>query len=245
MKNLGGWYIIVAAAVGVGMLAPVAAEAQTDQPSVQVPDDWELLVRPRFGFYMPNWNYDQGQALPRRPSFGLEIGLRRADGWLGGRLLFDRAFSWNAAAVPGFDQTAGSPRPDHFQSVTGDLVLYPGQAGDLRPYVFGGIGSKALAFVGEVAISPYSLSSSGRTMALHWGAGTEVDVSGALFIVEVGDFYGGSGGRLPFPDEVASGRGPDDPVHLGKLHDIHLTFMVQFDGVGDAIERIVDRIVHP
>jgi len=181
---------------------------------------WDVRVRPRLGVFMAQWDYADDRRLPRRPTAGVEILLRRKDPRYGARLLAERTGSWRAGDLAdwgsgGLVPLAG-PRPDWVGTVVADAVLYPFREQDSGPYLFLGGGSRLITTEDDPFVAP---AGSRRAMTLHGGVGFEVRVGGLWAVFEVGDYYG----RF---------------LEFGKVHDIHTTFLIGLPGFGDMIETV-------
>ena len=196
-------------------------DASSAQPvpggTVSTSENWQILLRPRFGFVVPRWDYAEGRRIPLRPVFGFELLMRQENSWYGVRALLERSSGWNVGELP--DWPDSSPFPGHFESAVGDAVLYPVPGHAVIPYVFGGAGFQSFSVTDEVGILPYSFSGSVRKMAMHGGFGFEVPMGGARAVFEVGDYYG-------------------ETRDAGKVHNMHVTFMIDFGGLGDLIRSL-------
>ena len=194
---------------------PEAGSAQlAPEGTVSASENWQILLRPRFGFVVPRWDYAEGRRIPQRPVFGFELLMRQRNSWYGVRALLERSSGWNARDLP--DWPDSSPFPGHFESAVGDAVLYPVPGHAVIPYIFGGAGFQSFSVTDEAGILPYSFSGSVRKMAMHAGFGFEVPMDGARAVFEVGDFFG-------------------ETRDAGKVHNMHVTFMIDFGGLGDLL----------
>ena len=218
MKTLIRFVVPAVVALGGVLAQPDAGSAQPEQVTSPVlAGDWEILVRPRLGFFAPQWDYAAGRKLPLRPSFGVELVMRPRESWYGGRALFEQTTPWNINDIPYWPDS--SPQPQHFQSGVVDAVVYPVRIDLVRAYFFGGAGFKSLSVTNETGVLPYSFSGSLRKATLHGGFGIEIPVEGARAVFEVGDYYG-------------------ETREVGKVHDVHVTFMLGFPGIGDFIRSL-------
>ena len=205
--------VVISAATFLAL--PEAGSAQlAPEGTVSASENWQILLRPRFGFVVPRWDYAEGRRIPQRPVFGFELLMRQRNSWYGVRALLERSSGWNARDLP--DWPDSSPFPGHFESAVGDAVLYPVPGHAVIPYVFGGAGFQSFSVTDEVGILPYSFSGSVRKTALHGGFGFEVPMDGARAVFEVGDFFG-------------------ETRDAGKVHNMHVTFMIDFGGLGDLL----------
>ncbi|MCY4399644.1 MAG: hypothetical protein OXE96_09940 [Gemmatimonadetes bacterium] len=210
----------VAIAAATFLALPEAGSAQPMRGGTVSPsENWEILLRPRFGFVVPRWDYAEGRRIPQRPVFGFELLMRPKNSWYGVRALLERSSGWNAGDLPEWPDS--SPFPGHFESAVGDAVLYPVPGHAVVPYVFGGAGFQAFSVTDEAGILPYSFSGSVRKIAMHGGFGFEVPMDGARAIFEVGDFYG-------------------ETRDAGKVHNMHVTFMIDFGGLGSLFEDLAE-----
>ncbi len=205
--------VVISAATFLAL--PEAGSAQlAPEGTVSASENWQILLRPRFGFVVPRWDYAEGRRIPQRPVFGFELLMRQRNSWYGVRALLERSSGWNARDLP--DWPDSSPFPGHFESAVGDAVLYPVPGHAVIPYVFGGAGFQSFSVTDEAGILPYSFSGSVRKTALHGGFGFEVPMDGARAVFEVGDFFG-------------------ETRDAGKVHNMHVTFMIDFGGLGDLL----------
>ncbi len=221
------------AAAFVALLA-TSASAQSD-PAATVaperPDGWIVSLSPRAGFFLPG---DASSA--RRPTYGLELVARQSDSWYGARALFERSTTWSANrnptggvlpdgrfVIPGAVPDPQSEDLRFFETVMLDMMAFGPTIDGVRPYLFTGYGSKAIGDPGEVGILPWSLSGIERARALHGGFGVEAPLGGGAAVFEFGDYYGPNGG-----DE--------------SVHDLHITLMARFSGVGDFVRELAAKL---
>lgn len=191
--------------------APRQAAAQVQEPSEKLAYPWQVLVRPRAGYFAPQWQYGEGQSLPRRPSAGVEVLVRPGFSWYGARLLLERPTNvQDNALLAGINP--GQPPLESYQSVIADFIYYPIRTEDVLPYFFAGGGMKVYTAEGAAAVPfPIPFFGGERRAAFHAGIGFEVPVKRLLLAVEVGDYYG-------------------EIMNFGKVHDMHVNMVVGFTG---------------
>lgn len=208
-----------------GLSSPALRAQETPEPARLSADGWEIQLRPRFGIFMAQWEYAEDRHLPRRPTAGFEVLVRRANPRFGARLLgeltgawaFNDLADWGRIGV----ERAGRP-PRRLGTVVADIVMYAPQDEDVIPYAFLGGGSRMISLneAGDIFADPYSGEMPHtRAATIHGGVGFEVRVGGVWAVFEVGDYYG------HFLD-------------FGKVHDIHTTLMFRLPGFGDMIETV-------
>lgn len=186
---------------------------------------WDIRVRPRVGMFMAQWDYVEERRLPRRPTAGVEVLVRRTNPRFGARLLGELTGAWGANDLVdwGLNIVDRSVRPRRVGTVVVDAVLYGVQDQDLLPYVFLGGGSRSISVeeADGIFIDPYfdDPSRSTRAATIHGGVGFEVRVGDLWAVFEVGDYYG------HFLD-------------FGRVHDIHTTLLIGLPGFGDMIEAV-------
>lgn len=200
--------------------APRPLAAQSAEPQDGFSSRWDVLVRPRSGFFLPRLQYGEGLTLVRRPTVGIEVLTRPKSSWYGARLLLERSSAWQNAHVPNwFDR--GYSQPQRWESVMADVILYPVRGQDLVPYLFAGGGAKAFATDdSETSIFfPFSFSDFERRPALHAGVGFEVPVSPFLVAIEVGDYYG-------------------EVMDFGMVHDLHVSMLITYTELGALFKAL-------
>ena len=206
--------------------SPALVAQETPETGRLSANGWDIRVRPRLGMFLPQWDYAVDRRLPRRPTAGVEILVRRKDPRFGARLLVERTGAWRGSDLAGWGSSSlvplAGPRPDWVGTVVADAVLYGFHGQDASPYVFLGGGSRLITRE-DVPTLLFSGSNSWRAMTLHGGVGFEVRVGGLWAVFEVGDYYG----RF---------------LEFGRVHDIHTTFLIGLPGFGDMIETVVTTL---
>ncbi len=220
---------VVASFAGLAMIAwPTTGSAQ-QQPDGMVrssqPGGWEVSFSPRIGFFLPPRG--GGQSAVRRPTYGVELVAKRKGSWYGARALFERSMRWSPQRDLASSILSGSPTiPDDaedsrfFETVVVDAMAYTPAYDGVRAYAFTGYGSKIIGSPDNTPILPYSLVGAARERTWHGGLGIEAPIGGGAGVFEVGDYYGRNGGP-------------------NRVHDIHLTLMARFSGVGDLIRTLI------
>ena len=138
---------------------PMELRAQETPETGQLSlNGWEVLVRPRLGYFVPQWDYAEERRLPRRPLVGVEVLLRRKDPGFGARLLAERTGAWQASELADW----GSNRldrlvlsPQRVGTVVADAVLYAFRDQDAGPYFFLGGGSRLITVNDDPGVSPF------------------------------------------------------------------------------------------
>ena len=186
MKTLLRMTAAAVVAVACSLPSPQPLSAQDPEPTEKFAGQWQVIVRPRGGFLAPKWQYAEGRSLPKRPTAGIEVLMRPAFSWYGGRLLLERTAEWSEG--PG---TKVFSRPQDqgiqsYQSVIADFILYPTWSLDALPYLFAGGGFRTFAAEDSEAIAfPLPFFAGERRAALHAGVGFEVPVK--KFLAQPGD----------------------------------------------------------
>lgn len=204
--------------------APQPLEAQTHDPTVKLVNPWQVHVRARGGFLAPRWQYAEDRSLPRRPTAGIEVLVRPAFSWYGGRLLLERATGWQGVNLRVPSRDVGFPSQDQgiegYQSVVADFIYYPTWSLEVLPYVFAGGGFKVHATGdSEVIFFPLPFFRGERRAALHAGFGFEVPVKDFLVNMEVGDYYG-------------------EILEFGKVHDLHIGMVLTYTNFGALFDKL-------
>lgn len=200
--------------------APRPLAAQASEPGDGFFSRWDVLVRPRTGYFLPRWNGADGLRLARRPTVGLELMLRPNFSWYGARVLLERTGQWQGLGPPGLTGRLGT-QPERFESVLANLVLFPVRDQQVMPYFFAGGGFKAVAPEGSGTslFFPLAFGRFERRPAMHAGIGFDAMVNKFLFTVEVGDYYG-------------------DVLDYGKVHDLHVSFLVAYTDFGGLFKAL-------
>lgn len=223
--------LIIAGAI-VSAASPIGGSAQAPPgkaASAAQPEGWEVSFGPRVGFFLPQHGTSGSQYAVRRPTYGMELAVKRKDSWYGARALFERSTGWH----PRQDLTTellgnpSSPRnsseSEYFETVVVDAVFYTPVHQGVRGYMFTGYGSKIVGTPDDGApILPYSLVGAERERAWHGGFGLEAPLGAGSALFEVGDYYGRSGGDA-------------------RVHDIHVTLMARLAGVDEFIKTLFTR----
>ncbi len=203
--------------------SPALLAQETPQPGKLSSGGWDIRVRPRVGMFMAQWDYVEERRLPRRPTAGVEVLVRRRNPRFGARLLGELTGAWGANDLVDWGLTrVGNVRPRRVGTVVVDAVLYGVRNQDVLPYVFLGGGSRRISLDPNHAIynDPYfDDPSPARAATIHGGVGFEVRVGDIWAVFEVGDYYG----RF---------------LHFGRVHDIHTTLLIGLPGFGDMIEAV-------
>ena len=217
MKTLLRMTVFAVAACACALPAPQPLAAQVPEPTGKFASQWQVLVRPRGGFLAPRWEYADERSLPRRPTAGIEVLVRPAFSWYGGRLLLERTTEWGGTGLSFSSRDEGI---ESFQSVIADFILYPTWSLDMLPYVFAGGGFKTFATDGsDPIVFPLPFFAGERKPAMHAGVGFEVPVKKFLLAMEIGDYYG-------------------EIVNFGVVHDLHINMVVGYTGFGALFKRI-------
>lgn len=222
---------IAAVVAGVATIAWSAAGSAQPQPETTVRASqlggWDVSFAPRVGFFLPQQGSSTGRNAVRRPTFGMELAARRKGSWYGARALFERSTRWHPqrdlgrSILPdGSFLPDDSPDSQYFETVVVDVMAYTPAYEGIRAYMFSGFGSKIIGSPEETPILPYSLVGAERARTVHGGIGIEAPLSGGAAVLEVGDYYGKSGGGH-------------------RVHDIHITLMARLSGIGDFIRTLV------
>lgn len=208
-----------------GLSSPTLRAQETREPAKPPANGWEFQLRPRLGVFMAQWEYTEERRLPRRPTAGFEVLVRREHPRFGARLLGELTGAWgfNDLADWGRIGVERSVRPPRrVGTVVADVVMYVPQDQDVIPYVFLGGGSRRISLgeSGDIFLDLYADDlPHTRAATVHGGVGFEVRVGGVWAVFEAGDYYG------HFLD-------------FGKVHDIHTTLMIRLPGFGDMIETV-------
>jgi len=209
------------AVAGGGFLSP-ALLAQ-DTPSGRQPaGDWDILVRPRVGVFMPQWDYAAERRLPRRPTAGVEVLVRRKNPRFGARILAERTGAWRAGDLADWGSNSMdvlARPPERVGTVVVNALLYGPGNRDARPYVFVGGGSRLVTLGNDLGGFVDPGANYTRAATLHGGVGVEARIGGLWAVLEIGDYYG----RF---------------LEFGKVHDVHTTFLIGLPGFGDLVRTI-------
>lgn len=220
--------LAIAASI-VSAALPIAGSAQAPPGSAAnaaQPDGWEVSFAPRMGYFLPQQGASGSQRALRRPTYGMELAVKRKDSWYGARALFERSMAWEpqqdlATELLG---NPSSPRNsselEYFETVMVDAVFYTPVHQGVRGYMFSGYGSKIIGATDGTPILPYSLTGAERERAWHGGFGVEAPLGGGSLLFEVGDYYGRNGGET-------------------RVHDVHVTLMARISGVDDFVRTLV------
>ena len=220
--------VIAASIVSAASAIEGSAQARpgTVASSAQ-PDGWEVSFAPRVGFFLPQQGVSGSQNAVRRPTYGMELAVKRKDSWYGARALFERSTAWDlqpdlTGVVLGDPSSPrNSSESEYFETVVVDAVFYTPVHQGVRGYMFTGYGSKIVGSPDDgVPILPYSLVGAARERAWHGGFGVEAPLGGGSALFEVGDYYGRNGGEV-------------------RVHDIHVTLMARISGVPEFIKTLV------
>ena len=219
------------AVAGLAMIAWSNAGSAQAQPEgvarASQPAGWEVSFSPRVGFFLPQHGGGNRNAV-RRPTYGVELVAKRKGSWYGARALFERSMSWAPRRDPVSSILSGgltilddSDDSRFFETVVVDAMAFTPAYDGVRAYMFTGFGSKIIGSPDEAPIlMPFSLVGGERARTWHGGIGIEAPIGGGAGVFEVGDYYGRNGGP-------------------NKVHDIHLTLMARFSGLGDLIRTLI------
>lgn len=203
--------------------SPSPALLAQDTPSVRLPAiDWDILVRPRVGVFMPQWDYAAERRLPRRPTAGIEVLVRGRNAWFGTRLLAERTGAWQAGDLADWGSNGAdvlARPPERVGTVVVNALLYGPGNEDARPYLFVGGGSRSITLGNDLGGFADPGASYTRAATLHGGIGVEARIGGLWAVLEIGDYYG----RF---------------LEFGKVHDVHTTFLIGLPGFGDLVRTI-------
>lgn len=217
----------------VGFALPTAGSAQTppdEAVSAQTPAGWEVSYGLRAGYFLPRRDDSGTQSAVRRPTYGVELALKRRDAWWGARALFERSTRWTpeqdpASAVPGrrgpLQESDGSR---YFETVVVDAVAYSPVFLGVRGYVFSGYGSKIIGYSEEMPILPGSFTGEDRARAWHGGFGMEAPLPGGSLVFELGDYYGPGDGDAP-------------------VHDLHITLSGRVSSVREFVDGLATFVL--
>lgn len=216
---------LATAASIAGFALPVAGSAQTppeEAVSAQEPSGWEVSYGLRAGYFLPQRDNSGTQNAVRRPTYGVELALKRKDAWYGARALFERSTRWTPEQDPARSVLGGrnplqeSDASRYFETVVVDAVAYSPVYQGVRGYVFSGYGSKIIGSPAETPILPYSFTGEDRARALHGGFGIEAPLPGGSLVFELGDYYGPNGGDA-------------------TVHDLHITLLGRISSVREFV----------
>ena len=220
MKTLLRMTAAAVVAVACSLPSPQPLAAQDPEPTEKFAGQWQVIVRPRGGFLAPKWQYTEGRSLPKRPTAGVEVLMRPAFSWYGGRLLLERTAQWREGQgmdVFAWPQDQGI---ESYQSVVADFILYPTWSLEGLPYLFAGGGFRTFAAEdSEVSVFPLPFFAGERRAALHAGVGFEVPVKKFLLNLEIADYYG-------------------EIMNFGKVHDLHTSLIVGYTGFGALFRKL-------
>ncbi len=218
MKTLLRMTVAAVVAVACSLPSPQPLAAQVPEPTEKLASHWQVIVRPRGGFLAPKWQYSEGRSLPKRPTAGIEVLMRPAFSWYGGRLLLERTAEWNEG--PGMFSRPGDQGIESYQSVIADFILYPTWSLEGLPYLFAGGGFRTYATEdSEVITFPLPFFAGERRAALHAGVGFEVPVKKFLVNLEIADYYG-------------------EIMNFGRVHDLHTSLIVGYTGFGALFRKL-------
>lgn len=224
---------LAAAASIVGFALPIAGSAQTPPEtavSAREPAGWEVSYGLRAGYFLPQRDNAGTQSAVRRPTYGVELALKRKDAWYGARMLFERSTRWTpeqdpASAVLGRGgRLQESDASRYFETVVVDAVAYSPVYLGVRGYVFSGYGSKIIGSSEEMPILPGSFTGEDRARAWHGGFGIEAPLPGGSLVFELGDYYGPNGGDAP-------------------VHDLHITLLGRISSAREFVDGLATLIV--
>jgi hypothetical protein len=220
--------VLAAAASIVGFALPIAGSAQTPPEATvnaQQPAGWEVSYGLRAGYFLPQRDNSGTQSAVRRPTYGVELGLKRKDSWYGARALFERSTRWTPEQDPASGVLGrGGPLQEsdgsrYFETVVVDAVAYSPVYEGVRGYVFSGYGTKIIGSPAETPILPYSFTGEDRARAWHGGFGIEAPLPGGSVVFELGDYYGPNGGDVP-------------------VHDLHITLLARVSSVRELVTSL-------
>ena len=220
MKTMLRLALLAVVTLACALPAPRPLAAQSPEPRDRFSSRWDVLIRPRTGFFLPRLEYGEGLSLMRRPTAGIEVLTRPKFSWYGVRVLLERGAAWRDAHVPDwFDR--GSSRPQRWESLMADVMLYPFPGQEIVPYLFAGGGAKAFAVDGSESsiFFPFSFHAFERKPALHAGIGFEVPLKPFLVAMEVGDYYG-------------------EVMDFGMVHDLHVSILVAYTEFGALFKAL-------
>lgn len=214
---------VIAASI-VSVVSPIAGSAQTppeEAVSAAQPDGWEVSYGLRVGYFLPQHTNSGSQSAVRRPTYGMELTVKRKESWYGARALFERSQRWTpqqdpASEVLGNTRSPESPESRFFETVVVDAIAYSPAYEGVRGYMFSGFGSKVIGAPDETGILPYSLTAADRARTWHGGFGIQAALPGGAAILEMGDYYGRNGGDA-------------------RVHDLHVTLMARTTSFGDFL----------
>lgn len=218
------------AVAGLAMIAWSTGGSAQEPPGeiarASQPAGWEISFSPRVGFFLPQRG-GGSQSETRRPTYGVELVAKRKDSWYGARALFERSMRWSpqrdlASSILSNGLTILDDDEDarFFETVVVDAMAYTPAYEGVRAYMFTGFGSKIIGSPEDTPILPYSLVGAARARTWHGGIGIEAPIGGGAGVFEVGDYYGRNGGT-------------------NRVHDVHLTLMARFSGVGELIRTLI------
>ena len=143
MKTLLRMTVTAVVVWACALPAPREATAQVQEPSEKLAYPWQVLVRPRAGYFAPQWQYERGPVAPPAPLGGCggtgssRIFLVRCAPSAGATHQYAVG---NLALVAGINQS--QPPIEGYQSVIADFIFYPTRTEDILPYFFVGGGMK-------------------------------------------------------------------------------------------------------
>ena len=220
MKTLLRMTAAAVVAVACSLPSPQPLSAQDPEPTEKFAGQWQVIVRPRGGFLAPKWQYAEGRSLPKRPTAGIEVLMRPAFSWYGGRLLLERTAEWSEGPGTNVFSRPQDQGIQSYQSVIADFILYPTWSLDALPYLFAGGGFRTFAAEDSEAIAfPLPFFAGERRAALHAGVGFEVPVKKFLLNLEIADYYG-------------------EIMNFGKVHDLHTSLIVGYTGFGALFRKL-------
>ena len=123
MKTLLRMTVAAVVAVACSLPSPQPLAAQVPEPADRFTSQWQVIVRPRGGFLAPKWQYTEGRSLPKRPTAGIEVLMRPAFSWYGGRLLLERTAEWNEGQGVDVFSWTQDQGIQSYQSVIADFIL--------------------------------------------------------------------------------------------------------------------------
>lgn len=212
----------------VGLALPIAGSAQTppdETVNAQQPAGWEVSYGLRAGYFLPQRDNSGTQSAVRRPTYGVELALKRKDAWYGARALFERSTRWTPEQDPARAGLGrGNPLQEsdasrYFETVVVDAVAYSPVYEGVRGYVFSGYGTKIIGSPAETPILPYSFTGENRARAWHGGFGIEAPLPGGSLVFELGDYYGPNGGDA-------------------SVHDLHITLLGRISSVREFVTSL-------
>lgn len=220
MKTVLRFALPAVVTLACALPAPRPLAAQSPEPGDGFSSRWDVLVRPRSGFFLPRLEYGEGLSLLPRPTVGIEVLTRPKFSWYGVRVLLERGAAWGDAHVPDWFNR-GYSRPQRWESLMANVMLYPFPGQEIVPYLFAGGGAKAYAVDGsETSIFfPFAFQAFERKPALHAGIGFEVPVKPFLVALEVGDYYG-------------------EVMDFGMVHDLHVSVLVAYTEFGALFKAL-------